>query len=376
MRLRLVLASEAIWNKVSYIVLESGQCITEIIHCHFQYPYHHIKKCLQRMKILFKMFLVLLTSQLYAQKYSYSDYYKMINNAEVALVNNDLQEAALLFDSAFTMDLKPFGKDIYNAVVCNLEIDSFSKVSKYCEKLFYYGTPLSFLTHKKFDKLTQSRYWADIKKMYKSCGKFQSFDNSLKKEFEKRFKKDQLVNDIRRREYFYDNMKWIKTLISQNKFPSEKMLGISIDEDLGIVSNIKLEMLIFHWSAVDKNDTLNMIPLLEEQVRNGELHPTSYAILEYQKIPTISKLRNFAYLIIGESILTPQFTLEELAKVNEARLKMGLHSFEDYKKITKFAYNDDRFIFNNNRIMQLSENFSKKIFLNNGFVITDEFKVK
>ena len=45
------------------------------------------------MKILLKILLFLFSFQLSAQKYSYTDYYKTVNEAELAFVESDFQKA-------------------------------------------------------------------------------------------------------------------------------------------------------------------------------------------------------------------------------------------------------------------------------------------
>ena len=66
-------------------------------------------------------------------------------------------------------------------------------------------------------------------------------------------------------------------------------------------------------------------------------------------------MNNFAYLIIGEQVLSPEFDLEELSQINKSREEIGLNNFQDYQKITKFSLSEKSFIFNTNRILQLNK---------------------
>jgi hypothetical protein len=134
------------------------------------------------------------------QAQSYSDYYQKINSAELALSDSNWTEAAQFYQKAFEIGVKPFGKDLHNAIVTNIEIDSFYKTVKYCEQLFFMNTPLTYFEFPVFSKLTKSSYWETIKTLSKRT--VVNVNKPLKKELMKRYKKDQAVDDPNRSEYF------------------------------------------------------------------------------------------------------------------------------------------------------------------------------
>jgi hypothetical protein len=326
------------------------------------------------MRLLF--FFMFIKIPLFSQDYSV--YYQNINLAEISLSDYTWQKAADEYKTAFDTGLSPFGKDLYNAILCNIEIDSLDRAVYYCELLFLKGLPLNFLENQKFKKIQNSTLWNEIKKKYSTSKKIfrESTDSDLKEDFEKRYKKDQLVHDVNRRKYFYENALWLKRCIESNKFPSENRIGVSIDDEQNIISSSKLEMFIYHWSEVDKDDTLNLIPLLKELVKKGELHPTSLAYANYKNISHLySSMNNFAYIIAGDDILTPQLDSLKLTVINSNRRDMNLNSFENYQKIVRFAFRDKKFIFNNSRVLKLSEG-SGRLFLNNGYSIVKNLKIE
>ena len=311
--------------------------------------------------ILLVLYIAILHSNICSQ--NYKPYYSLINKAENCIAESDFHKATCLYDSAFNMGLIPFGKDLHNAIVCNIFIDSLSKTVKYSENLFQLGIPLSYFNKDIFQKIRLSPYWTFIKKSFKKITPITNIN--LRQELEKKFKLDQALDDPKREKYFYYNIKWLKDLILNNNFPFENNVGALVGEVY--ITNIKIELLLLHWSELDKEDTVRIVPHLIKLVKEGKLHPTSLAILHYNEISKLySKMNNFAYLIIGEQVLSPEFDLEELSQINKSRAEIGLNNFQDYQKITKFSLSEKSFIFNTNRILQLNKGLTD-IFIRLGY---------
>jgi hypothetical protein len=76
-------------------------------------------------KTLFLSFLLLSCVALNAQTANLKEYYRLINQAELKIVDSQYLASLQKFDSAFSINKAPFGRHIYNAaLVASIQYDS------------------------------------------------------------------------------------------------------------------------------------------------------------------------------------------------------------------------------------------------------------
>ncbi len=63
----------------------------------------------------------------YSQEVDYRNYYKTINRAELKIVDSLYNDALTIYDSAFSIVAKPFGKDFHNAALLAIIVGNDDK---------------------------------------------------------------------------------------------------------------------------------------------------------------------------------------------------------------------------------------------------------
>ncbi len=267
--------------------------------------------------LLLGSLLLFKTEQLLAKK-AYSQYYIIVNSAEEAFVNNNIDSCYRLYDSAFKAFDKPFVKDIYVAAQIAYWHGDTDVFLHYLQIAFNEGMPLECV------------YIAPILKGIKNNLLFNDRVNELYKH-RVIFKIDEKIKDtiytIKHREreahdllngpYNKENIVNMKKVNNENVtaiikyldrgiWPSEKVIGIYTDDDyesflnrhnyrekqddLSKFAGIKLTPILSSYALYNE---AAYIPLLHDpyrfyeikaklfkMVKNGLLHPGDYALFE------------------------------------------------------------------------------------------------
>lgn len=257
------------------------------------------------------------TEQLLAKKV-YSQYYAMVNSAEEAFVDNNINTCYNLYDSAFKAFDSPFVKDIYVAAQIAYWHGDTVVFLHYLEVAFNEGMPLECV---------------NIAPMFKNIKDNPSINSRINALYERRlpFKIDDKIKDeiytIKHREstahdllngpYNKENVANMKKVNNENVtaiikyldkgiWPSEKIIGIYTDkdyelfldkhkysekhDDLSKLTGIKLTPIPSSYSLYNESAH---IPLLHDPCRFSEikgklfkmveiglLHPGDYALFE------------------------------------------------------------------------------------------------
>jgi hypothetical protein len=316
------------------------------------------------MKFLFFLCFV---NQVYAQRVS--TYHKSVNMAEIAIVKNQWHEATYFYNIAFNNHKTAFAKDYHNAILCLIKVDSIEEAVNLSRKLLDFdGIDVEYFNDPCFHRLISSVHWRKIKEKKKSK---KNNNENLKNELRTRYKLDQDVKNKERKDYFISNVKWLKALFLSDILPNEREVGFTQNN----IKSCEIEIMIYHWAQIDKKDTFSFSPLLRQMVDSQVLHPASFAALPIESLKNkYSRMDNFAFVVIGDSVLSPIFKDNEKILIDSNRLELGLAKFEDYQKIVLFSSYNPCFIFNNFRYLVLTNISLLSHFKLNGYEVIGDKK--
>ena len=134
-------------------------------------------------------------------------------------------------------------------------------------------------------------------------------------------------------------------MMKVNKFPNEDIVGIRVENNK-IVTPVTNFFLI-HWFDNINDDTLGLKKLILNEINKGNIHPDFFASLSnLHNEPMFSLYNNIAYVIISDTVLSPKFNNAMLSEIDSNRLSLGMHTFEEYRKVVRYGNYDKRFILN------------------------------
>lgn len=233
--------------------------------------------------LLFSFALLLsLSSCNQPQEINIPRYYELVKDAEMQIVNEEYKEAINLYQNAFPLIEKPFGKDVFNAALASQLANLYDERDQYLQiiinnsenaektKSVFVGT---FLTQEQWDNLLNK--------------KVPAYDSVQRAEFAGIMKKDQLYRphydefDEIIKENEKSNLQQILSFTEQYGFPSQIELGYR--EDLnGQDHNIVL-IHVTRRRAKDKS-IMNLKNLMRNAVDAGRMDPeAAVAYIYYQK---------------------------------------------------------------------------------------------
>lgn len=288
------------------------------------------------------------TSSASAQQGNYVDvYYPLIRKAEISITNHAYREALQFYKQAFSEINHSFAIDYYNATLCELQLQAYSKAGKYAGKLMDKGVDTLFFqspvfealrTHKKWDKQLQT--YPAIRAKYIS-----RIDTSLYKEIvsmventqSSRRRKDDYSSyreEIRRADSA--NMSRIKQIIAQFGYPDENLIGIH--DNNFFASPLSVIILRHHY----QNGYTDLPDILLEQVKRGKLSAREYA--QYEDI-NLATYKDTYFTKLDTSIIIEQKLVKETINwINQKRISIGLEPLDEWKRKILFELNETLFL--------------------------------
>ncbi len=107
-------------------------------------------------------------------------YFNLVNNAELALTENNTEEALKLYESAFEINKQGLISDFYNAALAELNLNGFDSSKKYLNKLAMKGLELNWLeSNSPFGKILENKFNAGYRKVYQSLYEFRERDSAF-----------------------------------------------------------------------------------------------------------------------------------------------------------------------------------------------------
>jgi hypothetical protein len=301
----------------------------------------------------------------YAQEVDYRNYYKAINRAELRIVDSLYSDAINIYDSAFSMVAKPFGKDYHNAALCACIAGNDDKAFVYLDKLMDKGLTMDYFNKDFYKPLRNNQKWSDFSKKYDSKHDeiMKTFDLNLRRELETMQKKDQAMDMLRMSNiaqdkdsfaiFVFKNMEKLIEIINTKGFPDENKFGViglphtnpvwlpflHYIQIKGLVVNENRQKLIDKGAAptykiekagADYNKYDASAILMKASIE-GKFPVHSFASMEEQKNDPV-KYGCRIYLEVNGNRAYIKYSDVQTHKIDSIRNNIGLESLSDYRR--------------------------------------------
>jgi hypothetical protein len=302
---------------------------------------------------------------LYSQNNNYINYYKAINRAELKIVDSLYNDATNIYDSAFLMVPKPFGKDYHNAALCTILEANYDKAFLYLEKLRDKGLDTNYFNKDIYKPLRNQKKWKDFIAKYNERHEviMKSFDLKLRNELEEMYQKDQRMAQLRISKQYqdsfailvYKNAERIIEIINTKGFPDENKLGVILLPHYNPVWMPLLHYIQCQGNMLSDSDKRNkmiskgaapsynvekagidykkydLTPILMKASIEGKFPGHSFANMEEFKYhPVAYGCRIFVQ--VNETRVNVNYSKVEAHKVDSIRNNIGLESLANYQK--------------------------------------------
>ncbi|WP_396637862.1 hypothetical protein [Maribacter sp. R77961] len=299
------------------------------------------------------------------------EYFEHINNAEIAICNEDFEKSLSEYEMAFSLIEKPFGKDIFNSALLSQLIKNFEKRNNFLQQIIDNSDELDFVKSIFVSKYITEQEWKELlsKKELK-------YDKDLRIEFNEIYNRDQLfrpmyethddtINSNRKL-----NLKRILELTNLNGFPSQVELGYS-----NYLRNQPHDIVLHHTAqrrSYDKT-VIDLEPTLKSAVKNGRFDPEQAIFYlnfqddqEKEKFEVYSSWQYKHPLLpdsLNNKVWFPKLNEEQISNVDEKRKEWYANSISDIKTKANFLNKSDLpFIFSSVKksIGNMPEDFDKE----------------
>lgn len=308
------------------------------------------------MRTILSALLMLISTSPFAQ-IAALDYYRITNEAELAICRKDLPAAAALYRKAFTINPnKPFTKDLLNAFYCAMDRNDFPEAKRHLAQVLGRGINSEGLVFLKTQFKAPARdsigYWLGTLRndtlksspMLTSIKRMQHEDLAMREHFGGFRTGNYMVDSV----YDMDerNGNILAGLFRQYGVPNED--AGSVDYELN--GGPAFFLLAHHhggaWTANPKRESHALDTLLFKAIFTHDYHPQRFAQFlqhsefgeskqsfrygNYQLSPPIA----VPYIFVWEdSSIHPQYYTPEVeAKGNAQRRSIGLESFSELRR--------------------------------------------
>jgi hypothetical protein len=303
------------------------------------------------MRLFYIHFFLLLTYVSFGQTKTTNnnfEYYKLINLAELSIVDSAYNKALDNYQEAFSKTKSPMSKDLHNACVCALKTKKYDEVFDFFDKLVQKGVKFDYFKSSVFKPIHNIEKWKEFEIKYPKKNKEakSKFNLELKYYIDAMHGRDQDLavkknEDPNFRPKFHTevkkNEKTFVRLIKEFGFPSEDAIGV--DEP----DNSKISILLFHFMQKrgyydSGNDSLDYYLL--NAIQDGEFDPYGYANLVTMDNTNKTEFGETAIIVVNDKYFGIRaFTKEEELIVNKNRKSIGLETINDYHRKAMYAFN-------------------------------------
>lgn len=307
-----------------------------------------------RKTVYISLFFLSITKISFGQ--DYIDYHKLINKAEIKIVESDFENSLNHYQKAFELIDKPFAKDLYNASLCSAKSNNDSITYLLVKQQVQKGIPLKFFKSKYYKHFKKSNFWETLKRDEKTLIRLaklnvnQDYLNKLK-ELEK------LDQKIRKRKYGYPmsdtirkvdslNMLKLVSLIDKFGYPSENVIGINNPKKTWKKpQNIVLK----HYFQSIANGIVNKDVLgnrLSSALKNGDICPVQYSIWEDFRYKAVIRRHKYGiYAVVLQNGKFRKNELNNIDEINKYRIEIGIGTYDEYVSKIIFQENQNEFYF-------------------------------
>jgi hypothetical protein len=239
---------------------------------------------------------------LFSQSKQVANYFKYINQAELAIVNSDYKNGLKYYEKAFKNHDEPFNYDYQNALLCSCQLGKKQSAKAYFIVLKQRKVDLENIEKKCIQNMGEA-YWNELKQLNISI----TIDTVYRQKIEDILSKDQSIRHYSLQKnpnnHYAHNGDTIRLVDSLNLLELERLInekGFPTEEVVG--SYFGLYLSIKHNQQWKRN---NLDSILYEQVLTGGFSPYAYAFLHDYWINNFDKGKltyqmETAYLINGK----------------------------------------------------------------------------
>lgn len=271
-------------------------------------------------------------------------YFEHINNAELAICNENFKKSLSEYEIAFGFIEKPFGKDVFNSALSSQLINEHKKRDGFLQQLIDNSDEIDFVKSVFVGTYITEQEWKKL-----ASKKESKYDKALRIEFNEINKRDQLFRPM------YDthddtinanrkiNLKRILELDSTNGFPSQVELGYS-----NYLRRQPHDIVLHHTAqrrGYDKS-VVDLEPILQTAVKNGRFNPEQAIFyLNFQKDTEKGLFEVYSSWqykhpdlpdSLNNKVWFPKLDKEQISKINKKRKDWSASSLADISTKTNF----------------------------------------
>ena len=283
------------------------------------------------------LLLVTILSCSKTKEYNSAEYFEHINNAELAICDENFEKAISDYEVAFNEIEKPFGKDVFNSALLSQLINDFEKRDNYLQQIINNSNELEFVKSVFVSKYMTESEWNKLVSKRKI-----KYDQTLRTEFNEIHARDQLfrpmyethddtINSIRQK-----NLKRILEFTNSDGFPSQVELGYD-----NYLRKQPHDIVLHHTAqrrSYDKT-VIDLEPILKSAVKSGRFDPEQaifylnfqndieqgpfevYSCWQYKHPLLPDSLNNKVWF--------PKFDKEQISRINKKRNEWYADSISD-----------------------------------------------
>ncbi len=328
------------------------------------------------MKNIFfiSIFLFCLTAKSWGQSIVFTSvYYPNINDAELAIIQQDFPLALGYYKKAFESVKAGFARDYRNAVLCAIQTKDDAFAFEYLKKVISKGMEKEFFADSAFAPLVEKKAWKELMGSYEvlHTKANETINGQLLQELVAMSERDQF---FRAKEGSYtlygdtiakidvENVVRFQQLVSLYGFPSEELIGAFSSEQ-----NAPYNIILHHQAQILSNSKYaypragSLASIIEQAARDGKCSPSHAGYL--LSLQNDKSLNYYAMGINQISIgrkIQPYFLLDKIsedqrASIDQKRASIGLESLDDFRMKCQFRLD------NPNTAFKLSSHQSRNV---------------
>ncbi len=278
-------------------------------------------------------------------------YHPYINQAELAIIDQNYRLAYENYERAFLSGQIGLGRDYQNATMCAIEVKEYDRAIEFLEKLVSKGIEKDFFernrnlykelqTHgfeeflARFDELKQRSFDLTVNfEVMGELGELQNRDQEFRHDYKT------FIDTIQKIDA--ENISSFLNIVDQYNFPSEEMLGLQSPQ----ADNSGYHFILWHHLKNWKSDTTltDIRPVIIEAVKKGKLSSAdaaSYLDIAESQLGFIGNHGTTKVIKFGDEkkLYTISYGKEEEKKINANRQMLGLGSLADLQKKLKYHF--------------------------------------
>lgn len=317
-------------------------------------------------------------------KDNYAFYYKLINQAELCIVDLEFHDAYSLYNQAFTSFEKRRLSDLHNASLCAILIGEYGQAKNWIGEMITKGVNINRLNTRYFKQLPEP-IWAEIKQNSNSLRAIylSRIDSSYIAVIDTLRNREQTYLINRRSQQSYDSLvyehaKVLYALISERGVPRVAVYGRAplpldvIKHHFGLRNRLRfpdknnIDLNAEPYKSMDYAQ-YNLEPLLRQAVFNGDLSPQFFAsAMAHSELDPTRQLGAYTiYADLNSKTITHESASEEIIQqIDKYRKSLGLESIQDAVKkdiLVALYYNQETFPFDEHIRRNKEIGYSKKV---------------